>query len=361
MRRKNLMKREVRTIKASELRARQENDQTVIEGYAARYNTLSHDLYPGIGLYERLMPGTFTRALREKQDVRHLINHDASLLLGRTASGTTELFEDARGLQFRTVLPDTQYARDLAVSIKRGDIDECSFGFIPTKVQWSEEKDADGNDIDVRNVSDVDLFDVSTVTFPAYPETDAHLAMRSLFANGAPDNVKRRAMDADGDDDGDMTGCACPCPHCQEGRCEMCSAPDCEEEMCMHGYPPNNRSLERRDDGKKTKRVDGEDLTAGAFLIVGDPEDTSTWKLPVKFSTESKTVSHLKNALARFDQMKDVSESEKKEAWHKLVSMAESHGIKVSDEDKAKHGEDRAAKAAREFARLCMIAIEASL
>ena len=97
------------------------------------------------------------------------------------------------------------------------------------------------------------------------------------------------------------------------------------------------RFTDRFDKGdKKTKRVDGEDLPSSAFLIVGDPEDTSTWKLPVEFSTDEKTKSHLRNALARFDSMKGVSEEDKAAAWKKLVARCKQHGIEVSDDsDKA--------------------------
>ena len=82
----------------------------------------------------------------------------------------------------------------------------------------------------------------------------------------------------------------------------------------------------------KTRRVAGEDLPASAFLIVLDPEKTETWNLPVKFSTEAKTKSHIRNALARFDQMKDVPKAEKDKAWKKLVALAGKYDIDVSEE-----------------------------
>lgn len=77
----------------------------------------------------------------------------------------------------------------------------------------------------------------------------------------------------------------------------------------------------------KTKRVAGEDLSASAFLIVGDAEDTSTWKLPVKFSTDAKTKSHIRNALARIDQVQGVSADDLAKAKKKLLSLAKEHGI----------------------------------
>lgn len=84
----------------------------------------------------------------------------------------------------------------------------------------------------------------------------------------------------------------------------------------------------------KTKRVAGEDLPPSSFLIVGDENKTDTWHLPVKFSTEAKTVRHLRNALARFDQLKGVSQDEKDKAWKKLVRLCEEHGIDVEEEKK---------------------------
>lgn len=84
----------------------------------------------------------------------------------------------------------------------------------------------------------------------------------------------------------------------------------------------------------KTKRVDGEDLPASSFLIVGDAEDTSTWKLPWKFGSDETTAAHLRNALARFDQMTDVSEDDKKKAWAKLKRLCKEYGIEVADDGK---------------------------
>lgn len=82
----------------------------------------------------------------------------------------------------------------------------------------------------------------------------------------------------------------------------------------------------------KTKRVAGEDLTADCFAYVGDKSDTSTWKLPIKFSTDAKTKSHVRNALARFNQTKGIPDDEKAKVKAKIVAAAKKHGIEVSDE-----------------------------
>jgi ATP-dependent protease ClpP protease subunit len=79
----------------------------------------------------------------------------------------------------------------------------------------------------------------------------------------------------------------------------------------------------------KTKEVDGESLTSGDFIWVGDPDKTDTWALPWHFSTEEKTQSHLRAALSRFDQEEKIPASQKPEAWAKLVRLAKEHGIDV--------------------------------
>ena len=82
----------------------------------------------------------------------------------------------------------------------------------------------------------------------------------------------------------------------------------------------------------KTKKKAGEDLTADCFAYVGDKEDPSTWKLPIKFSTEEKTKSHIRNALARFSQTQGIPEDKKASVRAKIEAAAKKHGIEVSEE-----------------------------
>lgn len=97
-------------------------------------------------------------------------------------------------------------------------------------------------------------------------------------------------------------------------------------------YDEDSTHIHVKKGDAKTKRVAGEDLSASAFLIVGDKDKTDTWKLPVKFSSDAKSKSHIRNAIARFDQLKSVSQSDKDAAWKKLVSMAKQYGIDVAEE-----------------------------
>jgi ATP-dependent Clp protease protease subunit len=90
----------------------------------------------------------------------------------------------------------------------------------------------------------------------------------------------------------------------------------------------------------KTREVDGEHLTASDFVYAGNPDDPSTWSLPYKFASDEKTKSHLRDALARFDQDEVIPEAHKAEAYAKLVRLCKEYGIEVSQRGKAKNEVD---------------------
>lgn len=139
-------------------------------GHAAVFNRLSVPL--GFqGFREKITPGAFAKTLQEA-DVRALLNHDPNFVLGRTKANTLRLAEDEVGLAWANDPPDTTWARDLVTSMRRRDIDQMSFGFrVPRgKDEWDR---VEGQTI--RTVHEVELVDVSVVTFPAYPSTDAQV------------------------------------------------------------------------------------------------------------------------------------------------------------------------------------------
>jgi HK97 family phage prohead protease len=182
------MSKEVRHFKGTLLRADEvinggsEIPQLRLSGYAAKFNS-STMINKGTSnqFRERIASTAFARALRENADVRMLRNHDPNFVLGRTKSGTLRLSTDNVGLFFECLLPQTQDARDLHTVIKRGDMDQCSFAFKAPDGgdSWSEEFDEDSRQtIPLRTLRDVDLFDVSAVTYPAYEDT-------SVSARGA--------------------------------------------------------------------------------------------------------------------------------------------------------------------------------
>ena len=160
-----MQQREVRALAAPiEVRA----DSRTATGYAAVYNSIDD-----IGGYfnEQIAPGAFDGTLGG--DVRALFNHDTAHVLGRTIAGTLRLASDDRGLAVEIDMPDTAMARDLTVSMTRGDISGMSFGFNVTKQTWDE-----SGPVILRTIEAVELFEVSIVTFPAYDATD--VAVRSL-------------------------------------------------------------------------------------------------------------------------------------------------------------------------------------
>lgn len=175
---------ERRNFTAKELRATKNDDGSItLEGYSAVFDSASEDL--GWGEHEVrefISPGAFTEALK-KSDCRALFNHDANFVLGRESAGTLKITQDKRGLKSNITLPDTQFARDLAVSVERGDIKEQSFAFIVSKDQWEEDRD---NNISKRTILEIkELIDISPVTYPAYPDTDIAKRSYETFKSSA--------------------------------------------------------------------------------------------------------------------------------------------------------------------------------
>jgi HK97 family phage prohead protease len=284
---------------------------------------------------EIVKPGTFARAIKEKQDVRSCFNHDPSQLLGRVSAKTLSIEEDERGLYFDCDAPDTQVGRDVRTLVKRGDVTGGSFSFVVTKETVTEEKTGDKT-VRRREIQDVDLFEGGPVTWPAYEGTDVNartrFEMRSLFPAGVPSSLAGAIPELrkEGDDGDEEQECRCPCRACMSAECEECEmhmARCGDQERCNHAM----RSIQRGD--APTKRVDGEDLTAGCFIYVGDASKPETWALPWKFKSEAKIKSHLRNALARFGQTQKIPSDKKAEAWKKLVRLCKKYGIAVSDEE----------------------------
>lgn len=172
---------EFRTFDAGiiEVRAAESGDGMTFGGYAARYNSPSLPL----PFTEVIAPGAFDRTLKSKNDIRAYINHDERLILGSTRAKTLRLESRDDGLYSEIDLPDTSYARDLSVSIARGDTRTMSFGFSTVKDEW--------HDANNRTLKEVRLHEVSAVTgVAAYPSTSASVRNLTLIA-------KRTATDID--------------------------------------------------------------------------------------------------------------------------------------------------------------------
>ena len=166
--------RQVRSVK-TEFTTREDGNNPTIEGYFAVFDS-NYEIAPDMS--ESIAQGAFSRTI--SGDIRALINHDTTLVLGRTKANTLQLREDAHGLWGHIdINPNDIDAMNLYERVKRGDVDQCSFGF-----------DIRSQDTDIAEdgsihwtIKDVDLYEVSCCTFPAYEKTNisARSAERDLI------------------------------------------------------------------------------------------------------------------------------------------------------------------------------------
>lgn len=174
--------RQVRCV-AQQFQTRAANDDLYIEGYFSVFNS-EYPLWEGAS--EIVKPGAFTNSV--SGDVRALINHDSSLVLGRTKAGTLALRQDERGLWGSIKINrDDVDAMNLYARVQRGDVDQCSFGF-----DIKRETFVDLGDGKCRwEIEEVDpLYEVSVCTFPAYTETSVSARRQDLA------EIERRRAEA---------------------------------------------------------------------------------------------------------------------------------------------------------------------
>ena len=166
---------------------KRDDGSTTITGHAAVFNQLSSDLG---GFKEIIAPNAFSGVLND--NVRALVNHDPNLLIGNTTSGTLRLEQTEKGLCYSCDIPDTTYGRDLVISMERGDITQSSFAFTIEDDSWETTEDGE-----VRTINKVkQLYDVSPVTYPAYPDADdLTLAQRSLAIYREKEENKKQEKD----------------------------------------------------------------------------------------------------------------------------------------------------------------------
>lgn len=173
--------RQMRTI-ASQFSTREDGEDLIIEGYFAVFDS-NYEIAPGLS--ESIAPGAFDKTI--SGDIRALVNHDTTLVLGRTKVKTLELRVDAHGLWGKIIInPNDVDAMNLYERVKRGDVDQCSFGF-----------DIVSEDTDFRDdgsihwtIREVILYEVSCCTFPAYEQTN--ISAREKQA----EDIKKREHEA---------------------------------------------------------------------------------------------------------------------------------------------------------------------
>lgn len=170
MNEENRMAYQARSSK-SKFETREADGEMYISGYFAVFNS-EYEIWPGA--VESVAETAFDGALSD--DIRCLIDHETRLVLGRNKAGTLTLKTDARGLWGEVKInPNDQDAVNLYERVKRGDVDQCSFGF-----DILDEEFEDRGDLVKWTIKKVKLYEVSVVTFPAYEETSVSARKRQL-------------------------------------------------------------------------------------------------------------------------------------------------------------------------------------
>ena len=177
---------ETRSIPA-ELRSETADDGTItVRGYAAVFDEEA----TGLPFREVIKPGAFARSLQRGDDVFLLVNHDTDQLpLARRSSGTLQLVEDDRGLLIRAELdPANPRAAEVASVLARNDASQMSFAF--KVAEGGSRKAKDG----LRELTDLDLFEVSIVTWPAYAQTEVGLRAASTTDRARVARARHRQL-----------------------------------------------------------------------------------------------------------------------------------------------------------------------
>ena len=172
----------------AEFQTREEDGRRYLDGYYSVFNQ-PYEVYPG--WIEEIAPGAFARSLREGRDVKVLWNHNSDIVLGSTGNRTAYLSEDERGLHGPTEINEQdQDAKNAYARVARGDVRGCSFGFDIRAMEESWDEDGTYR----TRLTDVDLYEVSPCTFPAYTQTSIQARAREELnqARAALEEAKKK-------------------------------------------------------------------------------------------------------------------------------------------------------------------------
>lgn len=331
--RKALPERERRTIPLAaagiELRQTEGEDPKISMGIP--YKSYSVDM----GFREQIAPGAFSVSIAHRskaspernKDIVSLWNHDPNWVLGRQANGTLQFSDSDQFLDSVVTLDGEDVMhRHFARRVERRDVQGSSFGFEKIKDEWE-----DTDEGPVRTLIEVRLYDVSPVTFPAYPDSQAE---------------RRSVLDVASVRSGvDVTEFAAILEHVQDGKVPAearekflswltrfqgmtppppAPPPDWERKMKLHG-----RYMLRA----VTKSIDDEEHPREDFAYA--PGDNVTdWKFPIF------DASHAQNALSRWNQAEGIPADQKDDVLDKILAACKKFNIDTTEFEKM-HGMQR--------------------
>ena len=159
-------------------------EERKLEGYAAVFNenyTLLRDRW-GEKFYERVMPGAFKDTIKERADWNKVV--------GRSNSNLT-LEEDEKGLRFELTIPNTTDGNDLLENVKNGLIRGCSFGFNikDEETRWDEKWNF------YRDITKVELFEITATPIPAYADTEIAARSDLSLKDIKPDEARGKELE----------------------------------------------------------------------------------------------------------------------------------------------------------------------
>lgn len=167
----------------------QNSEDLTVTGYVNEVGKYSHTLGIRKKFRERIMPGTFERALSSDDDIHFLAEHDSQKILASTRNGSLQLKEDEKGLLMTAKISPTSYGKDYYTLIKDGILRNMSFGFNVLKDKWKKLNDGTYT----RDITDLKLFEVSVVTNPAYPQSTISARGLNLVEDvEIPDDVEEK-------------------------------------------------------------------------------------------------------------------------------------------------------------------------
>ena len=175
------------SYRTAQFKTREESDtgDLILSGYFIKFDEET-ELWPGY--CEVIKRAGVEKAIKDA-DIRALFNHDDSLVRGRTGNGTLTLGVDDVGLFGDIIInKDDPQAVGAYARVKRGDVIGCSFGFIPIKIETEERED--GSYLDT--VLELEIFEVSPCTFPAYPQTEIAARQKDFESQS---RANREALD----------------------------------------------------------------------------------------------------------------------------------------------------------------------
>lgn len=153
-----------------------------LEGYAAVFfnpEERGSEFKLDEDFYERIIPGAFSRALKEGDSVAALFNHNPDYIIGRSTAGTLKLSQDSKGLRYVVDPPENAIGKYVTMAVERGDVTASSFAFVVDE-QVLRTEQRDGREVLIREIHSLHLYDISPVVYPAYSSTSVGLSSRSL-------------------------------------------------------------------------------------------------------------------------------------------------------------------------------------